>query len=96
MLACVVEVRAKNDDFRAKVSIAATFTGLAPSGTTIARDAEKLRLICDGLAVVAGRRRDQTALPFVLAQLRDQVHAPAHLESPRRLVVLVLHPHIGP
>ncbi len=53
---------------------------------------EQARGVSDRLAVVPGRRRDDTPAPVVRAELADQVDPAPHLERTDRLVVLVLHP----
>ncbi len=60
------------------------------------RDAEEARGVGDRLPVVASRGGDQSAPPLVLPELRDEVDAAADLEGAHRLMVLVLHPDLGP
>ena len=48
------------------------------------------------LAVIAGAGAHHAARPFLVGQLRDEVHAAADLERPSRLMVFVLHPRAAP
>src|SRR5581483_8068679 len=58
-------------------------------------DAEEPRREGDRLPVVSRRGGDQASPAILLAELRDEVDAAAHLEGADRLVVLVLHPDLG-
>ena len=58
-------------------------------------DSEKPCRICDRLAVIPGRRCNHTGLLLRRSELRDEVHAPAHLERAGGEMVLVLEVDVG-
>ena len=52
------------------------------------------RRVCDGLPVIARRRRDDAARPLFVRELRQQIDAAAHLERAQPLVIFVLDPDL--
>ena len=59
-------------------------------------DAEKLSGVCDRLSVVSRRGCGNSRSLLFLGQARDEVDPASNLERTDRLVVLVLHPNLGP
>ena len=95
VLARLVEVAAALDDLGAERADRSHLRGVRPLRDADRDvDAEAPSGVGQRLAVVPGRGSDEPLAPLLLGELRDEVHAAAHLERAGRQVVLVLDAHL--
>ena len=88
----LVVVASVLDDLRAEGTDRPTLVGFACWGTQMVTWMPNCRAgVGERLAVVPGRRADQTARALVLGEVRGEIDATTHLERTGGQMVLVLH-----